>query len=179
MERPELRASGSGGNVDEVVLVGGERGDLAAVDRYSTTPRGCVAVEDVTSPADPRGLRLDEPQHELGRNDGVGRIAIAKQHLARGLRGHGVRRGHSEVLGSDLLHTAAEAGADLGRDTDVAHARLAGGLLADDMAGDTASGLTVGDLECANLRRLGSRRGDRRTGGQRQARSGNRNEEGT
>ena len=76
---------------------GGGRRRLAAVVALELF--GGVPVQDEGTAADPRRLRLDQVQHELHGDRGIGGAAARAQHLEARLHGQGIGRRNHVGLG--------------------------------------------------------------------------------
>ena len=102
------------GHPAQVVLGGRRRRGLPPVERLHRVG-GRVVVQQEATPADARGLRLDQAEDGLGGDQGVGRRAAVAQHFARSSGGQRVGGGHRVVVGVHRGHSGAVAGRGLRR----------------------------------------------------------------
>ena len=77
---------------EEALGLGHLRRGLAPVERGQLAA-GLVPVDEEGAAADAGALRLDQVEHELDRDRGIGRAAAGAQHLAAGRGGEWVGGG--------------------------------------------------------------------------------------
>lgn len=97
------------GDLGQVRAGGGDWRGLPAVDTGELAGVRIV-VEDVAATADTGGLRLHQPEHQLGRHQRVGGGSAVGEDVTGRLGRQRVRGGHREVRGLYRVHTVAEAG---------------------------------------------------------------------
>ncbi len=119
-----------------------ERGAFAGVEAGEAAERG-IPVKQEAAAAEAGALRLDEVEHDLDRDCGIGGRASGGEHVVAHLGREGMGGGDHEVAGEDR-RALGQRGRGLGLDGRV-DLRERGGGGAEEREGGEAHGILPGD----------------------------------